>query len=335
MSIKKPIYSRDRKKIRRILMKNKISFMLLVFMLFNGLNMAYGEGLENSLRIDRIYSGSVPANYDMNEPIVLQGENLYGIRSINFRSSSGKYYRAQWSYTFSSDKVFVHPPRERMKPGTYDIIIRRWNEDDLELKYGVFSVVENGEYIPNEAYDNLNTDRGEVKINREKNMAEINLDRRFRNSRYLDLDLDHIMGAEILNKSVKYPIYSNYNLGQLRLYSRFGDIIIRNPKSVANPTGADIIISLSRLEPLYEDYLKTFLYEYNIKSNFIEVGGENLLFDNMTISIPFENSGDGNLKLIRYDEKNFQVEVIEATMDDINKRLRATTEKTGIYVIVE
>lgn len=335
MSIKKPIYSRDRKKIRRILMKKEISFMLLVFMLFNGLNMAYGEGLENSLRIDRIYSGSVPANYDMNEPIVLQGENLYGIRSINFRSSSGKYYRAQWSYTFSSDKVFVHPPRERMKPGTYDIIIRRWNEDDLELKYGVFSVVENGEYIPNEAYESLKTPRGEVTIKREESRAKLQLDRMVRNSRYLDLDLDILMGPDAYTRQVSYPIYSNYNLGQLRLYSRFGDVIIRNPRSVANPIGSDIIISLSRLEPIYEDYLKTFLYDYNIRSNFIEIKGENLLYDNMTISIPYENKGEGNLKLIRYDEDKFQAEVIEASIDEVNKRLRATTEKSGIYVIVE
>ncbi|WP_353097214.1 hypothetical protein [Tissierella praeacuta] len=289
-------------------------------------------------KAERLYEGSVPEFYDWNYPIVIDGAMFHGNTSVEFRNMNGKYYSSsRIDIRNNNSTIYVYLPRDRRLPvGVYDIIINNGDSYETEIVYGVFSVVKEGDYVPNEEY-RVKEDRsiGLVKetIGTSKDVVE--LSSKYTDRSYVEIDLDELMGSETWVRSIEYPISWSDILWELELKSKWANANIRGLKLNNYYDEKYIELRAGRVEPSMSDILRKKLVGRSIKSNFIEVSGANFDFTNLTIEIPYFNSDGSRLRILRYDESNRRFEDIPYVIDLINGKVRGMSSKPGIFVIVE
>lgn len=83
------------------------------------------------------------------------------------------------------------------------------------------------------------------------------------------------------------------------------------------------------------DSIKMKLIGYSIKSNLIEVSGENFEFSWLLIEIPYFESDGINLKMLRYDELTRQFVEVPAAVEFVDGKVIGYTDKPGIFIVVE
>lgn len=288
-------------------------------------------------KTEKLYEGSVPELYNWSYPIVIDGDLFHSNTFVSFKHSNGRVYNAaRVSLSKDNKTLYVYLPRyPRLPIGLYDIIVSNGNRYDTAMIYGVFSVVEEGDYIPNEEYKVKSSLFGTVKeiINTSKDIVELNS--RHTNKTYLEINLDELMGSETWVRSIEYPISRSDNIEELVLKSKWTNTTIKNLTLHNDAEEKYIDLRVGRVEPSMADILKKKLMGYSIKSNFIEVSGANFDFSNLTIELPYFQSDGSNLKLLRYDELTRQFEALPYIVDLINGKVKGISSKPGIFVIVE
>lgn len=286
---------------------------------------------------ERLYEGSLPEFYDRNYPIVIDGSMFHSDTTVRFRDSTGDYYKPDSVRMKDGNTLYIYLPRNsRLPVGVYDIIIKNGNGHTADMVYGVLSVVEEGDYIPNEEYRiKEERSRHTVKeiIKTSKDVIELEDKRNRRSS--LELDLDDIMDSDVWVRSIQYPTSWRDSLSELKVKSKYVNATIRNLELHKNSDDNDIELRVGRVEPSMSDIIKKKLIGDNIKSNFIEVSGSNFNFTSLYIEIPYFESDGTDLKMLRYDEETRRVEVIPYIIDLIDGKLKGTSNKPGIFVIVE
>jgi len=163
----------------------------------------------------------------------------------------------------------------------------------------------------------------------------LELSSRYTDNRYLEIDLDELMGSNTWVRSIEYPISYRDSLGELRLKSKWANASINSLRLSNNYDERYIELRVGKVEPSIADILKKKLVGKNIKSNFIEVSGANFDFTNLTIEIPYFDSDGSRLRILRYDESNRRFEEIPYIIDLINGRVKGMSSKPGIFVIVQ
>lgn len=232
-------------------------------------------------------------------------------------------------------KVYLPTGRRKLKPGLYNIIIK--NDSDHEtIIYGGLSVVNEGDHIPKEDYNiKGKAVEGDILSDISVSHDTLYLKSRYSNYRYLELNLDKLMGEEVLNKTVNYRGSTRDYIDELILKTKDVDVRFYNLTLKENTTNKDININIGRAKPLLAQAIKGKLKDKKIKSDFIEITTSNCRWDNIYISIPYKNSGGNNLSIYRYDEirRTWNKEV--SYTDLINQNTRAFVSKTGVFVIIE
>lgn len=289
-------------------------------------------------KAEKLYEGSVPEFYDSNYPIVIDGSMFHDNTFVEFRNMNGKYYSpSRIDIRNNNSTIYVYLPRSRRLPvGVYDIIINNGDSYETEMVYGVFSVVKEGDYVPNEEY-RVKEDRsiGIVKETIGTSKDVIELSSKYTDRSYVEIDLDELMGSETWVRSIEYPVSWSDILWELELKSKWAKANIRGLRLNNYYDEKYIELRVGRVEPSMSDILKRKLVGRNIKSNFIEVSGANFDFTNLTIEIPYFNSNGSRLRILRYDESNRRFEDIPYIIDLINGKVRGMSSKPGIFVIVE
>lgn len=289
-------------------------------------------------KVDRLYEGSVPEFYDWKYPIVIDGSMFHTNTSVRFRHENGEFYSPSYiDIKDNNTTIYVYLPRSpRLPVGLYDIIISNGTPYDTEVVYGVFSVVVQGDYIPNEEYRvKDDSSLGTVKeiIKTSKDILE--LGSRHTNKVNLEINLDELMGSETWVRSIEYPVSWSDNIEELKLKSKWTNTTLYNLNLHDDADEEHIELRVGRLESSMADILKKKLIGINIKSNFIEVSGANFDFTSLTIEIPYYESDGSNLRLLRYDELTRQFENTMFLVDLINGKVKGISNKPGIFVIVE
>lgn len=289
-------------------------------------------------KAEKLYEGSIPEYYDWNYPIVIDGSMFHDDTFVEFRNMNGKYYSpSSIDIRNNNSTIYIYLPRNRRLPvGVYDIIISNGKSYETQMVYGVFSVVEEGDYIPNEEYrvkDDSSTGMVKEIIGRSKDVLE--LSSRYTDNRYLEIDLDELMGSNTWVRSIEYPISYRDSLGELQLKSKWVNANISSLRLSNNYDERYIELRVGKVEPSMADILKKKLVGKNIKSNFIEVSGANFDFTNLTIEIPYFDSDGSRLRILRYDESNRRFEDVPYIIDLINGKVKGMSSKPGIFVIVE
>ncbi|RKD22006.1 hypothetical protein SAMN02745883_01275 [Caminicella sporogenes DSM 14501] len=295
-----------------------------------------------------VVTATVSEDYDEDEPIYIQGDFFYedGIednKSVYIGEERAERVNVIEKTVLENGvevvkkylEVYLPDGSDRLRPGIYNIEVK--NDFNHTTKIlAVLSVVESGEYVPNEDYKIKKEEReGEVRASIDVSEDTLMLSSSYADDNYLKLDLDELMGEEVFLRKIKYTADKGDVLDILETKSTWADISLYKVRLDDNKTRDDIIIELGRINPTLEKSLKYKLFGKVIKSDFIKVSGENYKIDSVFLRIPFKNSSGKHLKVLRYDEatRNFYEE--EFSVDLVEKRVNVKSISKGIFVVVE
>ncbi|SHK25528.1 Ig-like domain-containing protein [Tepidibacter formicigenes] len=287
--------------------------------------------------VTKVVVGSVPEDYDEDEPIALEGEMFYkdGIE-VYFEDGTGDETRAE-KVKIKDGKAYVYLPdgSKRLDVGVYTIIVENDSNHETEVTYGTLSVVKEGDYIPSEGLrvkDEVK--EGEVVENVDVSEDTLILNSKYKDKSYLELDLDELMGEDTLVRKIKYEGSKSGIYSTLYTKSKYGDINIYNLSPIDYDKDKDIVVNLGRVEPLVLKTIKDKLKGANVVSDFIQVTGENFNFNKITIKMPFKSSGD-NINVLRYDEKLRNWYAVPFTLDKVDKNVYIESKSKGIFVVID
>ncbi len=153
-------------------------------------------------------------------------------------------------------KVYLPTGRNRLKPGIYTIRVQNDGDHEYEI-FGALSVVKEGSHIPNEEYkvkDELRI--GEVRSNLVYSEDTLIIDRRYADKRSVDVDLDEIMGQDVLVRKIHFDGRKNDRISILDTLSKWADITLYDIGIDDYGSDEDACIALGRVEPAVAQNLK-------------------------------------------------------------------------------
>lgn len=309
----------------------------------------YPEGVGNDLimwsfgtigspQVTDISIGSIGEDYDVREPILIYGD-YFAASNINVKFNDINAYEVRLREQDGKSylEVFLPRGRDKLKPGLYNIlVIKNNNEIYSQTIYGSFSVVQASSMpMPEDGIRVKGEHRaGDVVSSVKTNADTLILNARY-NSSYIDLDLDDLMGEDVLVRKIRLP--RNWqNITWLYTTSRWANVSVYQLRSNDNAYNNDEVeLRLGRAEPSLIPTLKGGMLNTNFLSPFIEIAGENIDFNYAQVEIPYQNSDGQRIKVLRYDEDYRQWFAQAFTKDLLNAKVSFTTNKKGIYVVVE
>ncbi|SHH23311.1 Ig-like domain-containing protein [Tepidibacter thalassicus] len=288
-----------------------------------------------------IIVGSVPEDYDDNTKIILKGNFFNEDTEVYFNDVKADDHYVKEIKDSDGNVVekylYVYLPdgRDRLDPGLYNI--RILNDDNHEIiKYGVLSVVKEGDYVPEEDHrikdDNK---KGEVWENIKVSEDIIVLNSKYKKKSYVELDLDKLMGEDTLVRKIKYEGSKSGIYSTLYTKSKYADINIYNLTPDDYDEDKDIVVNVGRVEPLVVKTIKRKLGGANVVSDFIQVTGDNFNVGRIELKIPFLNSSGDNINVLRYDEELRNWYEVPFTVDKVDKYVNVNSKNKGIFVVVD
>lgn len=284
-----------------------------------------------------VESGSVAENYDEDVPIILKG-NYFNDSDVKVYFNDIKARKVKTDTAEDGSpvlKVYLPSGSDRLEPGIYTVKIV--NDDDHEYQiYGALSVVKEGRSKPQEDYVLKYQGRlGDVRGSFEKSEDTFMLDRDYTDKSHLELDLDELMGPDVLVRKIRFRGSEKDKIEILDILSKWADISLYNVTLDPLAKSRDVEIILGRVEPSISQKLKSGLGIGRVKSDLIRVTGENFKVTGIKVVIPFKESNGDNLKALRYDEdlRTWQEEYF--TVNKPDGTVNITSQHPGIFAVVE
>lgn len=297
-------------------------------------------GTKSIPHVTDIMIGSVAEDYDEEEPIILKG-NFTNIDNISVYFNDIKAEREEFEDREDQDgniiernlKVFLPDGNDRLDPGTYNIRIEN-DENHKTIEYGMFSVVKSGENIPNENHRVKAGDGyGEVLEDIKSSTDTLLMKSKYADYKHIEMDLDELMGQDTFIRNINYDGDIREQIGVLETKSKWADITLYDVQP--NTSREDMHIRLGRTEPTITQILKRKLRGVGLKSDFIQISGENFKIKNALLSIPLKNNSGKNIKVLRYDEYTRSFYETRATVNLIDRKVEFLTNNKGIFIVVE
>lgn len=278
---------------------------------------------------------TVGEEYDEDEPLIIYGNFFYGTPDVYFNKIQAEAVKPEVdSQGKTYLKVYLPDKSDRLEPGLYNIIIENDNNHTKTL-YGALSVVKQGEYIPNEKYKvKDDTSKGEIREDIKVSENTLMLKSKYADESELEFDLDDLMGEDVLVRSIKYEGDKNDTISELITKSKWADITIYG-LTAQDYSEDEVTVNLGRVEPSVIQSIQRKLVNVSVKSEFIQVTGENFGISSISVSIPYKNSDGRNLKILRYDEEMRNWYTADINVDFINKKAITISKKPGIFAVVE
>ncbi|MDI3480615.1 MAG: hypothetical protein PWQ97_270 [Tepidanaerobacteraceae bacterium] len=284
-----------------------------------------------------VVTGSVPENYDEDVPIILQGD-FFDADNVEVYFNDIRADRVKADTDESGNpvlRVYLPSGSRRLDPGIYTI--RVVNDDDHEYEiYGALSVVKEGDFIPTSEYV-LKSDgkMGEVRGDINSSEDTLVLDSDYIDKSRVTIDLDSLMGENVLVRKISFRGNTKKEIGMLETYSKWADVTLYGLALDSSAESRNIEIILGRAEPVQAAKLKSSLTAGKIKSDFIRVAGENFKVSGIKVVIPFTSSSGDCLKALRYDEELRAWKEEYSVVDKADKTVTVTSTNPGIFVVVE
>ena len=281
--------------------------------------------------------GSVVEDYDEDEPIILYGD-FFDEQNVQVYFNDIRAGRVRIRTDENGQSllwVYLPSGRNRLEPGIYTILVRNDGDHEYEV-FGALSVVKEGSYIPNEEYRVKNELRiGEVWSSLSNSEDTLIIDRRHTDRRSVEVDLDQLMGEQVLVRKIRFDGRRSDRISTLETLSKWADITLYDIGIDDYSRDEESNITLGRVEPQTVQNIKQRLGRRKIKSEFIQVIGENVRFSSFKITMPFKESDGEKLKVLRYDAdtRNFSEE--DFLVDKIEKTVTFHSSSPGIFVVVQ
>ena len=285
--------------------------------------------------ITDILVGSVVEDYDEDEPLIISGEFFYHTLEVYFndiRAEDVEIEEDEDGNTYL--EVYLPQGNDRLEPGIYNMYIEN-DENHVRELYGVFSVVREGERIPIEEYRLKETELGEVRADIKVSENTIILDSKYADDRYVEVDLDELMGSDVLVRRIVIEGDEDEKIGVLKTKSRWADIDLYNVRLDSDADDDEITLILGRADQVLKQALRKKLGHKAIKSEFIRVKAENSTLDRVVLNMPFNKANGKRLKVLKYDEYTRNFYMVKVSVDLVDREVTIESKGPGIFVVVE
>lgn len=275
--------------------------------------------------------GSLAEDYDVDQPLIITGD-FFNSSTVRVFFNNVEAYRV----TAASNSLKVYLPRgtNKLGPGLYNITVQN-DTNHQRISYGSLSIIKAGKNIPDEESRlKDSTSKGDIVSSVRVSEDTILLKSKYNDYSYVELNLDQLMGEEVLVRKIKIEGGRGHRIGELDTKSKWCDINVYELGTSTYGSG-DITLSVGRVEPALAQTLKSKLKGRAVKSEFIQVTGDNLGFDKVGLAIPFRNSDGSNLKVLRYDESTRNWSEPSFHVDNVNMRVEVESYRPGIFAVVE
>lgn len=283
--------------------------------------------------------GSVGEDYDVGEPITITGD-YFDSDNITVKFNDTYAYRVNVHNSDGASYLEVYLPRgrDRLEPGVYDVtIMKNNNEAYSQTLYASFSVVKASSLpIPQDGI-RVKTDGrlGDVVQSVKTSSDTLLLKSSSSRQGYLYLNLDDLMGENVLVRKIQFP-NNWHSFTSLSTTSKWANVTLYNLRADSSLYGNnDYELRLGRVDPNLIPTLKRGMINTAIKSEFIEITGEGISFENIDVEIPFVNSDGQRIRVLRYDETYRQWYEQPFSRDLLNSKVYFSTPQGGIFVVVE
>jgi len=280
--------------------------------------------------------GTVGEDYDTDVPVIITGQNFSGSVRVFFGDEEAERVRIK---TDSNGDTYIEAylpsGRHRLKPGTYNITVEN-DSSHQRVLYGALSVIKAGDVIPDEEYRYKGSWKtgevlGELKVSEDTLL----LSSRYSDRGYLSLDLDELMGEDVLVRNIKIDSDTRDVIGVLETKSKWGDITLYSLRRTYWSSENEVLLKLGRVEAVTARALKSKYRDKAFKSELIQVGGSNLMFEKVVLTIPYSGISGKPLDVIRYDEDTRKWEEVAYTVDMVNRWVKVESNKPGIFAVVQ
>lgn len=284
-----------------------------------------------------ISPGTVIENYDDDYPIIIKGD-FFNTDTIDvYFDTTGAYRVYVRTFRDGTRYLEVYLPRgsRQLEPGLYDVFVVNGSNHEA-VAYGAFSVISEGEFIPNGELNIKGQIReGDIVYNTSTSEDILQLNRRY-TDRSLDFNMDEIMGQDTLVRKIQFDTNSRNTIDELNTASMWADITLYGVKLDSGSRNDTITIVVGRAEPLVAQAAASKLWNYKLRSEIIEVAGENYTVRGISGAIPYNDSDGTNLKVLRYDETLRKwTGVNYYTVNYVNRKVYFHSNKPGIFAVVE
>lgn len=283
--------------------------------------------------------GSVGEDYDVSEPIIITGD-YFDTDNITVLFNDIPAYKVNVHNSDQGSYLEVYLPRgrDRLEPGVYDVkIIKNNNDNYSQTLYASFSVVKaSSQPAPQDGIRIKTESRlGDVVQCVKTSSDTLMLKSSSSRQGYLYLDLDKIMGENVLVRKVKFS--KNWSsITSLSTTSKWVNATLYNLRLDSSLYAADDCeLRIGRVDPNLIPTLKRGMINTAVKSEFIEIGVEGITFNRIEVEIPYANSDGQRIRVLRYDETFRQWYEQPFSKDLLNSRVHFSTAQSGIFVVVE
>ncbi len=286
-----------------------------------------------SVTEDDIIIQSVIENYNSDVPLIIYGDLFYAPTvEVYFNDIRADYVRLV--ETEDGERyleVYLPSGRDRLRTGLYNIIVQNSENHQVET-LGTLSVVPRGGHIPQEGIRIKESNRREEVVEivaRSEDTLTLN---RYGTDRSIELDLDELMGNDTLVRKIQF--LDGSSIRELSTYSKWANVDIYNIR-VLGGRREENTVYVGRTEAFLADNLKRNLQNYNIKSDIIQVIGDNVVFESIYMEIPYTTGNENNFKVLRYDQALRSWTEEGFYINNIDKKVIVTSYNPGMFVVVE
>jgi len=287
--------------------------------------------------VSKIFTGSLVEDYDEDEPIILTGDFFYdnAIRVFFNDHEADKVVVKTDKEGNKYLEVYLPGGRKKLGPGIYTITVQN-DENHMYITYGSLSIVKEGKYIPNEErLLKAENRKGDILSDLKVSEDTIQLKSSYSDDSYLKLDLDELMGEDVLSRKIEIKGSRRKEINTLDTRSKWSDIEIYGLTLSYDSDDNTITLVLGRTPPSVTQTLKSKLKGVAVKSDFIQVTGTNFELSGVTLKIPYKNSSGNGIKALRYDEQTRNWYTVDCSTNFVDAKAEVKSNKPGIFVIVE
>lgn len=283
--------------------------------------------------------GSVGEDYDIREPIIITGDYFDSDNiTVKFNDIYAYQVNVRDSDSGSYLEVYLPRGRDRLEPGVYDVtIMKNNNEAYSQTLYASFSVIKASTLpIPQDGIRVKADSRlGDIVQTVKTSSDTLLLKSSSSRQGYLYLDLDDLMGENVLVRKIQFP-NNWHSFTSLNTTSKWANVTLYNLRADSRLYGTgDYELRLGRVDPNLIPTLKRGMINTAVKSEFIEISGEGITFDKIDVEIPFVNSDGQRIRVLRYDETYRQWYEQPFSKDLLNSKVYFVTDQGGVFVVVE
>lgn len=286
--------------------------------------------------ISDVITGSIIEDYDDDKPVIIKGDNFSENSRVylNDEEADDVDYKEIEVNGVTYKFLYIYLPDD-LDPGIYTIRVKN-DQNHEAIEYGAFSIVQEGDFVPDDYFEYLDEVReGIVKKDSKLSEGIIDIEKKYNDDSELEFDLDELMGLNTYIRKLSIEGDEDEYINSIKTYSKWADIEVRYAKITDEDYSDEFVIYLGRVEDNIKRNLSTRLNKI-IKSEFIQVRGENFDCREIRVSMPIIYKTSPMLRVYRYDEslRVFE-EIRDINVDMVNKKVSFTSYNQGIFVVVE